>query len=457
MNIYLKNEIINDLKLSDAEISVYIALRSIYQSSKEKQYVSYNMIAYELHGSGDFKRAVFNQIKLAFNSLIEKGYVIVVEQLSTTEFILDMKKIYIDTNENDTYYTVIYDNEVHSILNLNTKADKLKILRYYVICLRSICRTQGIYQDYYIEKTNFVGFMTQEYLSSQTGIHINNILSYNKILMENHILYVHRHDEMMRNELGEFRSFPNHYGRYSDKDDIITFSYAYLKSQGINNNVVQSEKANHKRSVSAKYNNLCRDFDRYINIYSDDELIEIYKQIHHDNELIEKELSSVKEGSDYYDILAEKIRDEDIFDNIPCVVAYVNRRHSLSGSSKEVLDNGSGMTISGHDDQRGELDPLIDFSVDEILDMPDLSNDKKCHLIGEFQSDPTSKVTDCDLQSEGGKSGSFGIDTADNSVIVNSSITDRDDIELIDIDSLFEDEADDKPVLSQDEAWELFS
>lgn len=78
-------------------------------------------------------------------------------------------------------------------------------------------------------------------------------------------------------------------------------------------------------------------------------------------------------------------------------------------------------------------------------------------MIGEFQSDPTSKVTDCDLQSEGGKSGSFGIDTADNSVIVNSSITDRDDIELIDIDSLFEDEADDKPVLSQDEAWELFS
>ena len=32
-----------------------------------------------------------------------------------------------------------------------------------------------------------------------------------------------------------------------------------------------------------------------------------------------------------------------------------------------------------------------------------------------------------------------------------------DDLELIDIDSLFDDEADDKPVLSKDEAWELFS
>lgn len=52
------------------------------------------------------------------------------------------------------------------------------------------------------------------------------------------------------------------------------------------------------------------------------------------------------------------------------------------------------MTISGHDDQWGEPDPLIDFSVEEILDMPTVS---------EVQPDPTPKVTDCDLQSEGDK------------------------------------------------------
>lgn len=363
MNIYLENEIINDLQLSDSELGVYIALRSIYQSTRDKQYISYNMIAYELYGNADYKRAIFNQIKSACNALVEKGYIVVFEQLSTTEFVVDMKKLYIDTDKQDTYYTVIYDNELHSIMNLNCKADKFKILRYYVICLRSICRTQGIYEDCYSVKTNFVGFMTQEYLSQNSGIHINNILSYNKILMENHILYVHRHDEMARNELGEFRSFPNHYGRYSDKDDIIAFSHAYLKSQGIRNDIVQSEKANYKRSNSAKYNNLCRDLDRYINIYSDNELIEIYKQIHHDNELIEEELSSTKEGSVYYDRLFEKLRDEDIFDNIPCVVDYVNRRNNLSCSPAGEHDNNN--------DQWGEPDPMEhDYTVEEILDMP---------------------------------------------------------------------------------------
>lgn len=438
MNIYLKNEIINDLKLSDSEISVYIALRSIYQSSKEKQYVSYNMIAYELYGIGDFKRAVANQIKLAFKSLIEKEYIIVDEQLSTTEFILDMKKLYIDTNENDTYYTVIYDNEVHSILNLNTKADKFKILRYYVICLRYICRTQGIYQDCHSEKTNFVGFMTQEYLSSQTGINVSIIQSYNEILMENHILYVHRHNEMARNELGEFRSFSNHYGRYEDKDDIITFSYAYLRSQGINNNIVQSEKANHKRSNSAKYNNLCRDLDKYINIYSDNELIEIYEQIHHDNKLIEKELSTLKEDSEYYDKLLSKLRNEDIFDNIPCVVNYINRRHNLVS-----VPDGEHTT-----DEWGEPDPLIDFSVEEMLDMSTMGEVQRClchkHL--------TPKETDSDLQSEVEKP---EMDSQKGSQ--KSSHPSKDDLELIDIESLFDEDTDDRPVLSQEEAWELFA
>lgn len=367
MNIYLENEIINDLQLSDSELGVYIALRSIYQSTRDNQYISYNMIAYELYGNADYKRAIFNQIKSAFSTLVGKEYITVICQISTTEFIVDMKKLYINTDKEGTYYTVLYDDELHSIMNLNCKADKFKILRYYVICLRSICRTQGIYADCYSAKTNFVGFMTQEYLSQNTGINVSVIQSYNEILIDNHLLYVHKHDEMTRNELGEFRSFPNHYGRYSDKDDIIAFSYAYLKSQGIRKDVVQSEKANHKRSNSAKYNNLCRDFDRYVNLYSDNELIEIYKQIHHDNELIEEELSSTKEGSVYYDRLLDKLRDEDIFDNIPCVVDYVNRRNNLSCSPAGVHDN--------KDNQWGEPDPMEhDYTLEEILDMPSVSN-----------------------------------------------------------------------------------
>lgn len=202
MNIFLNNEIINNTSLSDAEICVYIALRSIYLSNRETQYVSYNMIAYELFGNGNYKRATSENIKSAVGSLIEKKYITVIEKLSTTEFILDMKNLYIDMDKSDTYYTVIYDKEIHTIMNIEIKVDKFKMLRYFTMCMRTICRTVGVYQDMFECKQNFVGFMTQEYLCDQIGVSYESnaklIRQYNSILEENQLLYIHRHTEMKR-------------------------------------------------------------------------------------------------------------------------------------------------------------------------------------------------------------------------------------------------------------------
>ena len=38
-----------------------------------------------------------------------------------------------------------------------------------------------------------------------------------------------------------------------------------------------------------------------------------------------------------------------------------------------------------------------------------------------------------------------------------SNLTNRDNLEMIDIDSLFDEDTDDRPVLSEEEAWELFA
>ena len=59
-------------------------------------------------------------------------------------------------------------------------------------------------------------------------------------------------------------------------------------------------------------------------------------------------------------------------------------------------------------------------------------------------------VANSDLQSEGDKP------TMDSET-EKSNLTNRDDLEMIDIDSLFDEETDDRPVLSQEEAWELFT
>lgn len=329
MEIYLKNDIIDNLKNTDSDISLYVALRSLYQSTRKNQIITYNMIMYELYGNLSYKRAAYEKIVEAFKRFSNVGLISIVEKVSNTEYIVDLSNLYFEGNSNN-YYTVIRDEEIHTIMNINNKMDKFKLLRYFIVCLKSLCKTQGVYIDALSTKTDFVGFMPQKYLAEKMGSDYESnkklIQQYDAVLEENHLLYIYRHKEMKRNTItGQFKSFTNHYGRYKDREDIITFAKNYEKVHGIEEQLVQSGKSNRKRSISAKYNNLCKDFDRYINQYSNDELIEIYKQIRHDNEQIQSDLIGTKVGSDYYEKLRLKLRDEEIFDKIPCIVQYHSR------------------------------------------------------------------------------------------------------------------------------------
>ena len=246
MNIYLNNDVISDLSLTDSEIGVYVALRNIYLSNRDYQVVTFNMIAYELFGNKDYKRAIFESIKSSFKSLVDKEIITIIDELSSTEFVVNLSKLYINMENEDTYYTIIKDNEVHTIMNINSKIDKFKLLRYFIICMKTICRTTGVYKDCGT-KQNFVGFMTQEYLCSLIGIsHDTNsklIQTYNSVLEENKLLYIYRHTEMKRDKkTGQIKSFANHYGRYEDKDDIEIFALNYEKTCGAQEEIVQSDK-----------------------------------------------------------------------------------------------------------------------------------------------------------------------------------------------------------------------
>lgn len=330
MNIFLSNTIISDLQYDDYEIATYVALKSLYTSSREEQFMSYNMIACELFGDKCNQNSL-GYIKTAFHSLVEKGLVSIVKEISTTEFFVNLSKLYVEfSKESNEYFTVIYLDEVRSIMNIDNRMDKFKLLRYYITCLRTICKSQGVYENQDI-KANFVGFMSQEYLCEQAGInyHSNNklIQQYNAVLEENKLLFVYRHSELKRNTAtGQIKSFSNHYGRYADKEYIIEFAVNYEKTCSVDEKIVQSEQANHKRKLSQMYNNLCYDFDRYSKEYSSEQLIEIYEYIHSKNDVILDELIATKPNTTYYDMLSEKMKDEDIFKGIDCVAEYMKSK-----------------------------------------------------------------------------------------------------------------------------------
>jgi hypothetical protein len=354
LEIYLNNDIIDDMQISDEELCVYIALKSIYQSSRNKQYITYNMILYELVGNFSFKRSLYKKVKSAFESLVNKNLILIDNKVSASEFIVNLSGLYFTsdfTTGKGKYYTIVYSDEVQAILNLDNKIDKLKLLRYFVVCMRTINKTKGIYKDTFTAKTDYVGFMSQEYLCQKSRIDGNTLLNYNKILVSNKLLYVYKHTELKRDiNTGQFKSFSNHYGRYEDKEDIIVFAKNYEKTCGITEKIVQSEKANVKRSISAKYNNLRWHFDRYSKQYSNNELIEIYKQIHYDNELINKEIKGAIPGSDYQKKLMKKLRDEEIFNDIPCIVDYIEKKKSTAIISR---NNNYNEDIWGEPDAVG--------------------------------------------------------------------------------------------------------
>ena len=92
MNIFLNNNIIRDLELNDYEIATYVALRSIYSSARDTQFVSYNMITYELF-NGKCTNTASTYIKTAFQSLVDKELVIVDSLNVETNKTKDMKNI----------------------------------------------------------------------------------------------------------------------------------------------------------------------------------------------------------------------------------------------------------------------------------------------------------------------------------------------------------------------------
>lgn len=393
--LFLNNAVIKDINLNDYEVAVYVVLRSLYDPRKRLQYVSYNSVAFELYNNLQISRRCMNHIKSALDSLVEKGLIKRINSFSATEFIIDMGNLHFEQNtEKGIFYTVVTLDEVHRIMNIGTKKDNFAILRYFIILISSICHDKGTYDhsSCYDAHTDFVGFMTLDTLAQWCGTTKARIIEYNSILEAEKIIYTYRHSQNKKDKkTGQIMSFSNHYGRYEDKQWIIQFANEYVSTFNLKETetLVKGEKSSINKRYAAIYNLLAKDFDKYIGNFSDVELIETYKYIHGKNLCNKKKLKDIEEGTAFYDNILSKNKNEDLFDDIPCVVDYVNRMTEKK-RAKEKRRRNLVNTIS--EDNWGEpVSMEHDFSVEEILDMP---------VMGEVQNEPTMANINCAGQDE---------------------------------------------------------
>lgn len=372
--LFLNNAVIKDSHLDNYDITVYIALRSLYDMQMDSQVITFNMIAYMLYGNRNYTKYTVNHIKDALKNLEAKKMIKIVDSYSATEFIVDMSGLHFEQNaEKSIFYTVITLEEVHRIMNISTKKDNFAILRYFAVLISSICHDKGTYDhsSYYDAHTDFVGFMTLDTLANWCGTTKARIIDYNSILETEKIIYTYRHKQNKKDiETGQIMSFSNHYGRYEDKQWIIQFANEYVATFNLKETetLVKAEKSKVNKRYAAIYNLLAKDFNKYISGFSDADLIETYKYIHGKNLCNEKKLKDIEEGTSFYDNILSKIKNEDLFDDIPCVVDYVNKMVEKRKNTKQKKHNL--IHTLQNDNWGNPVSMENDFSIEEILNMP---------------------------------------------------------------------------------------
>lgn len=311
MKIILDKNVIGDLSLNNYDVATYVALKSIYNQNKPQFYISVRMLCYELFGS-KIPRSALVHVRDSIHRLADYHLFDIITTLTQDEFIIKSDKLYFDlyqTNKKQgTYFTMVSLEEVQKIMSLNITSAKYPVLRFFINVIGTFNRGYGVYEDM-DAKTNFVGYMTQEYIGSLSGINVGVVEDYFKILENANLLYVYRHNRF-RFVNGQIRVLTNHYGRYEDKDDIIQFALAYETSNGLRYTSKLSSNSNYKRAIMAKYKYIISDPDKYLQKYSENELIAIYQYVSKRN----KQQKDIEKGD---------IKDLTVLEQVPCIIEYM--------------------------------------------------------------------------------------------------------------------------------------
>lgn len=252
------------------------------QKDMKKYFVSYNMIAYYLM-QRPANRSEMSSIKSGFIELKDKGYVREVESYGTNDFVVDLTALYYEQGKE--YFSDMTDEEMHKIMGIKGRHDKCKLLRFFACMVGSFNRGNSV-PDHLKGK---IGGMPLEHFVTTLGYSKPTIVSFNRILEENKLLFIIRHKDFVqyRDETGQssLREFPNTYGRHKDKKLVEYFAetehgYKYFEEK----NGIKVKQANENRSLAQKYNALCNGKE-----YDGETLKKIFVWADNKNELLKKE------------------------------------------------------------------------------------------------------------------------------------------------------------------------
>jgi hypothetical protein len=205
-------------------------------------------------------RRILENINNGINELSNIGMIDIVEIDKDHGFIINASKINIEnTNDTKEYYIALNLEDVYKILNFD-KIKSFKMLRYYTYLLTT-----------FMQKTS-VGFQTIKTMVESTNINDKSIMKYNTILQNLELIHVYKAKDILLDDGGDISGIANTYGRYKDKDKVISAGRNHESKYG-NNHITKINKSvgNKTRSAAQKYNAFCNGKE-----YSEEELEGVY-------------------------------------------------------------------------------------------------------------------------------------------------------------------------------------
>lgn len=264
-DIYIIKKILDEHRLSDSAFCVWAALQP-YSNVQMDLLLSVSYLGFLIFGR-EPTRTEEKTLKKGFHELIEHGHISVRQILKKGEYVCNVRNLYFE--QGSEYFVVVTYDELHKIMNIQTKTNKEKLFRYFVSVVGCFNHSQNV---------------DEEYRGKVCGISLENInalipkktaINYNEILEANELLYVYRSDDVLLFSNG-MKRIANSYSRFEDKGLCVKFVMNYQNNYGRAHSKERRkselDKANISRSLAQKYNNLVRgkqyDIETVREIYS---------------------------------------------------------------------------------------------------------------------------------------------------------------------------------------------
>lgn len=366
--LFLNKDLVTGNTLTVDGVVAYVALRTIidesiplYNKSTSTDCISVNRLAFSLIGAMDYEKALTDALVRGIAELEGGKWISICKDFSTKagyEYVLDVSNLYLDTEKDK--FVIVSPNEVYKIMTCKeVMKKKISMLKYYIALVSTF--------DWSLESK--IGHVSQQYIAEQADNSVRTCQRYNEILEDMKMIYVYKSNDKVRVN-DKLKQIKNCYSRYEDMAECEAYASNYENMYGTQHKIVVSKKnkeqADKNRRLGAIYNQIC-----FGNTDYDEATIKaVYKYIVNKNKALQKEIDEKYEQPYYQQKGTLSYSDE----------AWVEKLESQKRevSIFEQFDFLNSQSVSS--DQWGEPDPMIDFSIEEILDMPTVSEVTVCDL-----------------------------------------------------------------------------